>query len=148
MNKFARKIRTMMKMKARAGRTMQTTRSSHVRERKDRKISNQRRSRPNLSRNGAKMRRTCKFGKRTGINITVAAINIKGVGDSCKRMTVEEWAMKHSIDVLCVAETQHPYSSTEQAEAGLYVEEEKVRGDWKWYFSFDVDPKHLEINEN
>ena len=48
------------------------------------------------------------------------------------------------MDVLCVTETKHPYSSTECLNTGLYVEEERVRGDWRWYFSSGINPKDLE----
>ena len=59
-------------------------------------------------------------------------------------MLIEQWADKQRVDIACVTETHLPHSSAECANAGLYVEDERVRGDWKWFFSSGVDPKHLE----
>ena len=107
----------------------------------------QRHGRPNLRRNGAKLRKIGKKGRRTGININVATINVKGLGEVGKKMLIEQWAEKHRIDVICVTETHHAHTSTECEKDGLYVEGERIRGDWRWYFSSGINPKDLEAVE-
>ena len=115
-----------------------------MKERKDRPCVGKRRARPDLRRNAGKLRRTGQLGKRTGVNIKVATVNVRGLAEIGKRMIIEQWAEKHCIDVVCVTETHHPHSSVESVPDGMYVEEEKIRGDWKWFFSSGVDPKDLE----
>ena len=107
----------------------------------------QRRGRPNLKRNGGKISRMGKKGKRTGINIKVATINVRGLGEVGKKVLIEKWAEKHNVDVVCLTETHHPHSSTECARKGLYVEDERIWGDWIWYYSSGVSPAHLEAAE-
>ena len=80
----------MMKLKSRThdkGLITPKSRNS-VKERRNRRRIGKRIARPNLTRNGGKLRRVGRLGKRTGVNIKVATMNIRGLGDIGKRLSV------------------------------------------------------------
>ena len=122
----ARRIRTMLKIKKQK-QQLANEGKPKPKERRDRHYIGKRNARPNLRRNGGKLRRVGQKGKRTGINISVATINARGLGETGKRMTIERWADKHRVDVVCVTETHHPHSSMELTQGGLYVDQERIR---------------------
>ena len=61
-------------------------------------------------------------GRARGHQLSIGEINIRGVNDVCKRILVEEWAQKHELDIVCVAETKHAHASIEGEQAG-YIED-------------------------
>ena len=65
-------------------------------------------------------------GRTGGHQFSIGEINIRGFNDACERILVEEWAQKHELDIVCVAETKHSHTSIEGEHAG-YIEDEKVR---------------------
>ena len=56
----------------------------NVKERRKR-IVGKRRGRPNLKRNGGKLRRGNQCGRRTGLNMTMDEANVRGLGETGKK---------------------------------------------------------------
>ena len=79
----------------------------------------------------------------TQSNLKLGTINIRGINDPTKRLTVEEWAAKQKVNVVCVSETQRNLSTCEQG-VEQWVDEEQIKGDWKWFFSSGVEPTNSE----
>ena len=70
-------------------------------------------------------------------------MNIRGINDAGKIIILEAWADRNLIDIICRAETKVPHSSVWDGD-GEVVDEEKVRGNWRWYISKGVDIQILE----
>ena len=66
----------------------------------------------------------------------------KGLEKLGRKMLIERWADKQRVDIVCVTETHNPHSNMELAQGGLYVDEERIQGDWQWFFSSSVDAKN------
>ena len=50
---------------------------------------------------------------------------------------------KHELDIICISETKYPFCSTEGGQE-TYVDEIRIKGNWKLFFSTSVNPKQLE----
>ena len=74
------------------------------------------------------------MGRRTGVNISIATVNVKGLRHIENKCYWQD-GRKKRIDIVCVTKTHHPHSSVEG------IGDEEVRGDWKQFFSSGVDPK-------
>ena len=71
----------------------------NVKERRKRNVG-KRRGRPNLKRSGEKLRRGHQCGRRTGLNMTMAEANVRGLGETGKQILIERWAEKHRVDIM------------------------------------------------
>ena len=73
----------------------------------------------------------------------IAEINIRGVNAPAKRLILELFGNNHKLDIICLAETKHPHTSQEGDNVQT-IGDEDVKGNYTYYFSTSVYPKHID----